>query len=175
LPTRAFQSDLRSPIPSELRQAFDFVWCFQVLEHISRAEQFVALANLFSLVAPGGFLFIDTENSLCPYDRHDTNTWLLRLASKESYLPIILALGKGINFLEPSTGERVQVRDYLSYDEIIGAASVSGLKMVNAFMPHLTKKKYLYTRTGSDWLHDSILKNFDVERFAPVSVLLQRN
>jgi hypothetical protein len=80
-----------------------------------------------------------------------------------------------VNFLEPSTGERMQVRDCLSYDEIIGAASVSGLKMVNPFMPHLTKKQYLYSTTGSDWLPDSILKNFDVERFAPVSVLLQRN
>jgi 2-polyprenyl-3-methyl-5-hydroxy-6-metoxy-1,4-benzoquinol methylase len=175
LKSTAFQSDLRSAIADEHRHAFDFVWCFQVLEHISRAAQFTALANLFLLVAPGGFVFIDTENSLCPYDRHDTKTWLLRLASKDFYLPIITALGTGVDFLEPSIGGRVQVRDYLSYDEIIGAASVSGLKMINPFMPHLTKKQYLNSRTGSDWLHDSILKNFDVERFAPVSVLLQRN
>jgi 2-polyprenyl-3-methyl-5-hydroxy-6-metoxy-1,4-benzoquinol methylase len=175
LTTTAFRSDLRSPISDGRRHAFDFVWCFQVLEHIPRAEQFTALGNLFSLVAPGGFLFIDTENSLCPYDRHDTKTWMLRLASKDFYLPIITALGTGVNFLEPSTGERVQVRDYLSYDEIIGAAFVSGFKMINPFMPHLTKKKYLNSKTGSDWLHDSILKNFDVERFAPVSVLLQRH
>jgi 2-polyprenyl-3-methyl-5-hydroxy-6-metoxy-1,4-benzoquinol methylase len=174
LSTNAFLSDLRDPVPKERLQSFDVVWCFQVLEHIPRADQFTALGNLFSLVAPGGFLFIETENSLCPFDRHDTQTWLIRLTSREFYSPIIAALGKGLNFLEPSTGERVQVRDYLSYDEIIGAASVSGFKVVNAFMPHLTKKQYLLSLTKSDWLHDAILDKFDVERFAPVSLLLQR-
>jgi 2-polyprenyl-3-methyl-5-hydroxy-6-metoxy-1,4-benzoquinol methylase len=174
LSTNAFPSDLRHPIPKIRLHSFDVVWCFQVLEHIPRVDQFIALGNLFSLVAPGGFLFIETENSLCPFDRHDTQTWLIRLTSKQFYSPIIEALGKGLNFLEPSTGEPVQVRDYLSYDEIIGAASVSGFKVVNAFMPHLTKKQYLLNLTKSDWLHDSILDKFDVERFAPVSVLLQR-
>jgi 2-polyprenyl-3-methyl-5-hydroxy-6-metoxy-1,4-benzoquinol methylase len=172
--TNAFQSDLRDPIPGDRKGAYEFVWCFQVLEHIPRNGQFAALANLFSMVAPGGFLFVDTENSLCPYDRHDSQTWLLRLASKDFHAPIISALGKGLNFFEPSSGEYVQVHDYLSYDEIIGAASISGFKVVNPFMPHITKQQMLRSLTGSDWLHDSILKNFDVERFAPISVLLQR-
>jgi 2-polyprenyl-3-methyl-5-hydroxy-6-metoxy-1,4-benzoquinol methylase len=168
-----YQSDLREAIPDGSKASFDFVFCFQVLEHIPRDGQFKALGNLLDMVAPGGFVFIDTENALCPYDRHDTQTWLTRLLSKEYQEDLICALGKGLNFFEPSVGKRVQLHDYLSYDEIIGAAGVRGFRVVDPFMPHGSKRQYLKTVTGSDWLHDNILRYFDVERFAPVSLLLQ--
>ena len=168
-------ADLRKPLPiKDWGGAFDIVFCYQVLEHIPRGEQFAALSNLFQLVAPGGFLFIDTENSLCPYDRHDSHTWLVRLLSQRTYDPIIHALGKGLNFFEPSAGRAVQTRDYLSYDELFGAASVSGFGVLNSTMPHEDKKQSLRVLTGSDWLHDNILQYFDSERFSPISVLWKR-
>lgn len=168
-------ADLREPLPIQnWGGAFDIVFCYQVLEHIPRNAQFTALANLFQLVAPGGFLFIDTENSLCPYDRHDSHTWLVRLLSQRTYDPIIQALGKGLNFFEPSAGHEVQTRDYLSYDELFGAASVSGFEVLNSTMPHEDKKQSLRVLTGSDWLHDNILQYFDSERFSPISILWKR-
>jgi 2-polyprenyl-3-methyl-5-hydroxy-6-metoxy-1,4-benzoquinol methylase len=169
------QTDLRKPLPiREWGGPFDIVFCYQVLEHIPRSEQFRALANLFQLVAPDGFLFIDTENSLCPYDRHDSHTWLVRLLSQRTYDPIIQALGKGLNFFEPSAGRTVQTRDYLSYDELFGAASVSGFEILNSTMPHEDKRQSLRVLTGSDWLHDNILQYLDSERFSPISVLWKR-
>lgn len=175
IPGVIVHADLRQLLPIEKwGGAFDIVFCYQVLEHIPRSEQFTALSNLFQLVAPGGFLFIDTENSLCPYDRHDSHTWLVRLLSQRTYDPIIQALGKGLNFFEPSAGCAVQTRDYLSYDELFGAASVSGVEVVNSTMPHEDKKQSLRVLTGSDWLHDNILQYFDSERFSPISVLWKR-
>jgi 2-polyprenyl-3-methyl-5-hydroxy-6-metoxy-1,4-benzoquinol methylase len=175
LPGVVMHADLREPLPiKNWGGAFDIVFCYQVLEHILRCEQFTALSNLFQLVAPGGFLFIDTENSLCPYDRHDSHTWLVRLLSQRTYDPIIQALGKGLNFFEPSAGRAVQTRDYLSYDELFGAASVSGFELLNSTMPHENKKQSLRVLTGSDWLHDNILQYFDSERFTPISVLWKR-
>jgi 2-polyprenyl-3-methyl-5-hydroxy-6-metoxy-1,4-benzoquinol methylase len=169
------QADLREPLSlGRWGGAFEVVFCFQVLEHIPRPQQFKALANLFQLVAPGGFLFIDTENSLCPYDRHDTHTWLVRLLSQRTYDPILQALGKGLNFFEPSAGRAVQTRDYLSYDELLGAASVSGFEIINSTMPHEDKRQSLRVLTGNDWLHDNVLQYFDSERFSPISVLWRR-
>jgi 2-polyprenyl-3-methyl-5-hydroxy-6-metoxy-1,4-benzoquinol methylase len=175
LPGVVLHADLRQPLPLQnWGGPFEIVFCYQVLEHIPRKEQFPALANLFQLVAPGGFLFIDTENSLCPYDRHDSHTWLVRLLSQRTYDPIIQALGKGLNFFEPSAGHAVQTRDYLSYDELFGAASVSGFEVLNSTMPHEDKRQSLRVLTGSDWLHDNILQYFDSERFSPISVLWKR-
>jgi 2-polyprenyl-3-methyl-5-hydroxy-6-metoxy-1,4-benzoquinol methylase len=170
-----FASNLCDPPAADLRGRFDMVFCYQVIEHIPRHLQFAALANLFDLVAPGGFLFIDTENNLCPFDRHDTGTWLVRLLAKRHYDPIIQALGKGINFFEPTAGQRVQTRDYISYDELIGASAMKGFSVVHATMPHDSPRQYLRVRTGSDWLYDNILQYFDSERFSPISILLRRS
>lgn len=169
-----FESDLRDAPRSKYKAKFDFVFCFQVIEHIARCDQFRALENLFSFVAPGGLLFFDTENSMCPYDRHDSGTWLLRMMSKSAYDPIIMGLGKGLNFYEPSVGEYVQTRDYLSYDELVGAASISGFEIVNPYMPHEDKRQALRVMTGSNWLHDTIIRHFDWERYAPISLLLRK-
>jgi 2-polyprenyl-3-methyl-5-hydroxy-6-metoxy-1,4-benzoquinol methylase len=170
-------ADLREPLALPQLNGggpFEIVFCYQVLEHIPRRDQFTALKNLFRLVAPGGFLFIDTENSLCPYDRHDTHTWLVRLLSQRTYDPIIQSLGKGLNFFEPSAGRAVQTRDYLSYDELLGAAAISGFEIVNSSMPHEDHRQALRVLTGNDWLHDNVLQYFDLERFSPISVLFRR-
>jgi 2-polyprenyl-3-methyl-5-hydroxy-6-metoxy-1,4-benzoquinol methylase len=170
----AFVSDLRERPPTTLVEAFDFVFCYQVIEHIERKDQFRALANLFSTVAPGGYLFVDTENSLCPFDRHDTRTWLIRLLSKTAYDPLLDKMGKGLNFYEPSAKRTVVTRDYISYDELIGAAMVSGFEIVSPFMPHGDKRQFLLMLTGSHWLHDEVLQHVDVERYAPISILLRK-
>jgi 2-polyprenyl-3-methyl-5-hydroxy-6-metoxy-1,4-benzoquinol methylase len=170
-----YQSDIRKDIEEKRIAAFDFVHCYQVIEHIPRADQFKALSNLFSMVAQGGYLFIDTENSLCPFDRHDTKTWLLRFLTKSTYEPLIEKLGKGLNFYEPSSAAFIQSHDYLSYDELIGAALISGFDVVSPFMPHGDKRQALRVLTGSDWLHDDVLRNIDVERFLPISLLLRKH
>ncbi len=168
-------ADLREPLSlNQCGGPFDIVFCYQVLEHIPRRDQFNALANLFHLVAPGGFLFIDTENSLCPYDRHDTHTWLVRFLSQRTYDPMLQAMGKGLNFFEPSAGRSVQTRDYLSYDALLGAASVSGFEVINSSMPHENHRQSLRVLTGNDWLFDNVLQYFDLERFSPISVLFRR-
>jgi 2-polyprenyl-3-methyl-5-hydroxy-6-metoxy-1,4-benzoquinol methylase len=175
IPGVVIHADLRQPLPiQKWGGPFDIVFCYQVLEHMPRAGQFTALASLFQLVALDGFLFIDTENSLCPYDRHDSHTWLVRLLSQRTYDPIIQALGKGPNFFEPSAGRAVQTRDYLSYDELFGAASISGFEVLNSTMPHEDKRQSLRVLTGSDWLHDNVLQYFDSERFSPISILWKR-
>jgi 2-polyprenyl-3-methyl-5-hydroxy-6-metoxy-1,4-benzoquinol methylase len=169
-----FQSDIRDPVRADRVENFDIVFCQQVIEHIPRKDQFTSLANLFKMVKSGGYLFIDTENSMCPYDRHDTTTWLLRYLSKSTYDPILRKLGKNINYYEHSAAERVDSHDYISYDELIGASAISGFEVVSPFMPHGDKKQALRVLTGSDWLHDSVLKDFDVERYYPISILLRK-
>jgi 2-polyprenyl-3-methyl-5-hydroxy-6-metoxy-1,4-benzoquinol methylase len=174
LDANLFVSDIRDRTPGHLIANFDFVFCYQVIEHIERQDHFKSLANLFSMVAPGGYLFIDTENNMCPFDRHDTRTWLIRLLSKSAYDPLLDSMGRGINFYEPSAKRKVITRDYISYDELLGAALVSGFDVVSPFMPHGDKRQFLFILTGSHWLHDEVLKDVDVERFAPIAILLRK-
>ncbi len=170
----AYQSDLRDPPPASKVGFFDYVHCYQVIEHIPRADQFKALRNLFAYVKPGGYLFIDTENSLAPYDRHDTQSWLLRLMQQDYANALIQKLGLGLNFFEPSHEGKIALRDYLSYDELIGAATIFDFQVIDPFMPHGSKHQYLRSLTKSDWLHDTILKYFDIERFSPIALLLRK-
>jgi len=94
--------------------------------------------------------------------------------SKSVYDPIFKQLGWGVNFLEPSTGEYVQTRDYMSYDELVGACAMRGFRVVDPYMPHGSKQQYLYSLTGSAWLYDNIGKYIDLESLSPISILLQR-
>ena len=165
--------DLRQPNPA-FREAFDFVWCFQVIEHIPRAGHFDALRHVLECVTPGGYVFIDTENRWCPYDGHDTRTWLLRFLNKPTFEGLIRQLGRSINFFEPSSDAHVVAHDYMSYDEIVGGASVLGFEVVDPFMPHGSQKQFLRMTTGSDWLHETIGQYFDLASFSRVAVLLKR-
>lgn len=52
-----FNDDLLSFDSSE---QYDFVTCFEVIEHVEQREQFIA--KLLSLVKPGGYIFFSTLN-----------------------------------------------------------------------------------------------------------------
>ena len=173
LAAQVFQHDIRSA-PLAPDGAFDFVFCYQVLEHMPRRDQFIALGRLMDLVAEGGHLFIDTENALCPFDRHDTQLWLPRILRPEHQSALVRAFGKAIDYYEPSFGGTVELHDYLSYDEIVGAAGIKGFTVVNPFMPHRDGRQYARVVTGSDWLYDAILKYIAFERFSPVALLLRK-
>lgn len=172
--TVAFEHDLRESIPAGFSGQFDLVTNYQVLEHIPRSGQFQTLRNLCNMVKPGGFLFIDTENSLYPYDRHDTLLPLVRLLAPSFQGALVKKLGKELNFFEPSSKAHVTLHDYLSYDEIVGAATVLGFKVVNSAIPHGDMRQLFLSLTGSHWFYDNIAQFFDAERFMPVSILLQK-
>jgi len=173
-PTMAFIHDVREEIPEGFAGAFDLVTNYQVLEHIPRGGQFQALGNLCDMVKPGGFLFIDTENSLYPYDRHDTSLPLVRLLAPAFQKAMVSRLGKELNFYEPSVETRVDLHDYLSYDEVVGAASVLGFDVVNSVIPHGTIRQSFYVLTQSHWFYDNIAQYFAAERFLPISILMQK-
>jgi hypothetical protein len=69
---------------------------------------------------------------------------------------------------------RVQTRDYMSYDELVGASAMRGFDVIDPFMPHGSKQQYLKSLTNSDWLYDTIGRYFDIQTFAPISILMQR-
>ncbi len=173
-PIKAQEGNLISPIASGLREEFDFVYCYQVIEHIPREMQFRALKSLFDLVAPGGVVHIDTENSLYPYDRHDTRLPLVRLLSGNLARDLVARLGRGLDMMEPSFGGRVQIHDYLSYDEIIGAALISGLEVVDPFVPHGNARQMFLSMTGSHWFYETFAQYLDVERFMPISLIVRK-
>lgn len=174
LSANVFVSDLRDVTKADQMGRYGFVFCSQVLEHIPRAGQFPALRHLLEMVAPEGFLYINTENSMYPYDRHDTKLPLIRLLSQVHAISLTKALGRSLDVAEASFGEAITIHDYLTYDEIVGAARVMGFEVVNPFMPYGTARSMLKVLTGSDWLYDNVAQYFDVERFLPVSVLLKR-
>lgn len=47
---------------------FDFVYCITVLEHVQNVEK--SIKEMIRVLKPGGFLYIDTPNSLFPIERH---------------------------------------------------------------------------------------------------------
>ncbi|HEX3917105.1 MAG TPA: methyltransferase domain-containing protein [Caulobacteraceae bacterium] len=169
-----FRHDIREPAPSLAPGTYDFVFCYQVLEHLPRDGQFHALKNLFDLVSPGGHLFIDTENALCAFDRHDTQLWMPRVLREGYLLSLAKTFGRSLNYYEPSFGRTIDLHEYLTYDEIVGAAAVMGFEVRNAFMPHRDSRQFARAMTGSDWLYDEVLKYFAFEKFSPVALLLQK-
>jgi 2-polyprenyl-3-methyl-5-hydroxy-6-metoxy-1,4-benzoquinol methylase len=166
--------DIRDAVPPEHREAHDLVISSQVLEHLPRSDQFTAIRNLCDMVRPGGFLFIDTENSLCPHDRHDTGLPLVRLLAPAYQSALVEMLGKGINKNEISFGKWIQLHDYLSYDELVGAMKMMGFEAVNSDIPYGTPRNRFFSITGSHWLYDNIAQYFESERFMPVSALFQK-
>lgn len=173
-PITAFHHDVRAEAPTDFAGRFDLVASNQVLEHIPRKDQFTAIRRLCGMVKPGGFLFIDTENSLYPHDRHDTGLPLVRMLAPQFQEALVAKFGKGLDMDEPSFGRRTDLHDYLSYDEIVGATQVLGLDVVNAVMPHGTARQRFLSMTGSHWLYDNIAQYFESERFMPVSALFQK-
>jgi hypothetical protein len=126
------------------------------------------------MVRPGGFLFIDTENSLYPYDRHDTFLPLVRLLAPPVAEALVTKLGLAINHVEPSFGRAVALHDYLSYDFLVGAAAILGLDVVDKASPYADMREKLFALTGGHWLHDNVARHFEAERFLPTAVLLQK-
>ncbi|MDD5738612.1 MAG: class I SAM-dependent methyltransferase [Candidatus Pacebacteria bacterium] len=47
---------------------FDFVFCITVLEHVQNVEQ--SIKEMVRVLRPGGFLYINTPNSLFPVEKH---------------------------------------------------------------------------------------------------------
>ena len=172
--TVAFQHDLREAVPAGFVAQFDLVINYQVLEHIPRAGQFRTIRNLCDMVKPGGFLFIDTENSLYPYDQHDTLLPLVRFLAPPFRDALVNKLGKEINYYEPSFGEKVKIHDYLSYDEVVGAATILGFKVVNNVIPHGDMRQLFLSLTGSHWFYETFAQYIDAERFLPISMLFQK-
>src|SRR5581483_7814271 len=74
-----------SELPSDAGQ-FDFVYLFAVYEHLLPTERPVIMKLLWSVLKPGGTLFIDaTPHRYFPVDLHSTNLPLI------NYLPDRLA------------------------------------------------------------------------------------
>ena len=169
-----FQSDPREPPPAERLGRYGFVFCAQVLERIPRASQFQALRHLFDQVAPGGLVYINTENALHPHDRHDTKLPLVRLLAQQHAARLAQLMGKSLNLFEPLHGQTIAIHDYLSYDEIAGAAAVMGFEVLNPFMPYDSARTLFSVLTGSDWFYENVGQFFDAEKFLPVSLLLRR-
>ena len=126
------------------------------------------------MVKPGGFLYIETENSLYPYDRHDTRLPLIRLLAPAAQEFLAKRLGRGLDYWEHSFDRAVTLHEYLSYDQLIGAAAALGFEAINNVLPYADMKSKFTALTGGDWLYENIGRYFEAERFLPISVLLKK-
>ncbi|MBI4460524.1 MAG: methyltransferase domain-containing protein [Acidobacteria bacterium] len=91
---------LQSPDPTDLPPAagtFDFVMLCAVYEHLLPEERKHLMPKLWSVLKPGGVVFVNqTPHRYFPYEHHSTGLWLI------NYLPDGLAYLLARKFSRPS-------------------------------------------------------------------------
>ncbi len=96
--------------------AFDVVFFVQVLEHVPGWQQGRMFDAVFSLVAPGGCLFISTPNRWKVKDSHDTNKPLIHWLPRSVKVPIARAMKWGLPGHDPAWPYPPVLHDYVSFN-----------------------------------------------------------
>jgi 2-polyprenyl-3-methyl-5-hydroxy-6-metoxy-1,4-benzoquinol methylase len=104
-----------SEVRPEDRGAHDIVFFVQVLEHVPGWMQGELFDAVFSLVAPGGCLFISTPNRWAFRDGHDTKRLFIHWPPRWIRVPIARLLKWGIQGQDPAWPYPPVLHDYVSF------------------------------------------------------------
>lgn len=117
-------------------ETFDYVHCEQVLEHIPGKDHENALKEICRVVKKGGLLFIDTENQLCPLDRHDSGLLFVHWLPKKIGVWVAKRMNKGITINELSFNNiNPTLHDYMSYFEMIRITKKKDFNLISSYYP----------------------------------------
>lgn len=96
--------------------AFDYVSCSQVIEHLPPKNQPDLLKEIWRVTKPGGLIWIDTPNQHSYKDRHDTGLPFIHWLPRRVKTRIARSLRRAVVNPEPSfNGKVVELHYYLSY------------------------------------------------------------
>jgi SAM-dependent methyltransferase len=94
---------------------YDVVFFVQVLEHVPGWEQGRLFDHVFSLVAPGGCLFVSTPNRWTIRDAHDTDRLFIHWWPRWVRVPIARRMKWGIASHDPAWPYPPVLHDYVSF------------------------------------------------------------
>ena len=94
---------------------YDVVFFVQVLEHVPGWQQGKLFDKVFSLVAPGGCLFISTPNRWSIRDSHDTDRLFIHWWPRWIRIPVARAFDWGLKGHDPAWPYPPVLHDYVSF------------------------------------------------------------
>ena len=95
--------------------AYDVVFFVQVLEHVPGWLQGQLFDRVFSLVAPGGCLFVSTPNRWTIRDVHDTGRLFIHWWPRWIRVPVARRLNWGLASHDPAWPYPPVLHDYVSF------------------------------------------------------------
>jgi SAM-dependent methyltransferase len=94
---------------------YDVVFFVQVLEHVPGWQQGRLFDHVFSLVAPGGCLFVSTPNRWTVRDVHDTGRLFIHWWPRWIRVPVARRLNWGLASHDPAWPYPPVLHDYVSF------------------------------------------------------------
>ncbi len=124
-------------------EAYDVVFFVQVLEHVPHWEQGAMFDAVFSLVAPGGCLFVSTPNRWSLIDAHDTNKPLIHWLPRRIKVPLAKAMKWGLPCHDPAWPYPPVLHDYVSFRWM--------LRRARRAWPSVTVSQMSFFPTADQW------------------------
>jgi SAM-dependent methyltransferase len=128
----------------EDRASYDIVFFVQVLEHVPGWMQGELFDAVFSLVAPGGCLFISTPNRWAIRDTHDTNRLFIHWPPRWIRVPVARTMKWGIRGQDPAWPYPPVLHDYVSFRWM--------LKRARQAWPGVRASGMSFYPTAEEWL-----------------------
>lgn len=125
------------------REAYDVVFFVQVLEHVPGWQQGDMFDQVFSLVAPGGCLFVSTPNHWKFRDSHDTNKPLIHWLPRPIKVPLAKTLGWGLKGHDPAWPYPPVLHDYVSFSWM--------LRRARRAWPAVRTSQMTFYPTAAEW------------------------
>ena len=126
------------------RGTYDVVFFVQVLEHVPGWMQGDLFDTVFSLVAPGGCLFISTPNRWAIRDSHDTNRLFIHWWPRWIRVPVARALDWGVKGHDPAWPYPPVLHDYVSFRWM--------LRRARRMWPTVEASGMSFYPTADEWL-----------------------